>query len=172
MAKKPQPGILAIFSYLDVFCSAIEDVRDRKDFEHFQALSPTSYHEIEHASGFGSSPVRFFTLIGGLLGCTAGFALALWMETDYPLIVGGKTPGIYSFPAYVVIGFEMTILLGAIATVLGILIMGKVPNPFARVFDKRTTDDKFALFVPLADVNGPQAKHLQGLGAEEIKAIS
>ena len=55
MAKpRSDIGILAVFRYLDDFCKAIETVRVRDDFLLYEAFSPTSYHEVEHASGFGS----------------------------------------------------------------------------------------------------------------------
>lgn len=163
-------GVIGIFKYLDTFCEAIEKVRDRSDFANYEALSPTSYHEIEHAAGLGASPVRFFTLIGALTGMVCGFALALYTDWDWPIVVGGKTPGIYSLPAYIVIGFECTILFGAIATILGMLVMGRIPNPKRRVLDNRITDDRFAIFVPGANMSGPQAQLLKELGAEEIRA--
>jgi len=174
MAKKdtrdPDLGIIGIFRYLDVFCQAVENVRERQDFGGFEAYSPTSYHEVEHAMGFGASPVRFFTLIGGLTGLCFGFGLPLACDWDWPLIVGGKTPGIYSLPAYVVLGFECTILFGAIATILGILIMGRMPNPNRRVLDVRTMDDKFAIFLPGGQMDSAQAQYLRELGAEEVRA--
>jgi hypothetical protein len=68
----------------------------------------------------------------------------------------------------VVIGFELTILFGALATIAGILIMGRLPNPKLRILDTRTTDDKFAIYVPGATLDGPQAMLLRELGAEEI----
>lgn len=169
MSQQDQ-GVIGIFKYLDTFCDAIEKVRDRNDFDNYEAMSPTSYHEIEAASGLGASPVRFFTLVGALTGMVAGFSLALATDYDWPIIVGGKTPGLYSLPAYVVIGFECTILFGAIATILGMLVMGRLPNPKRRVLDVRTTDDRFAIFVPGASMSGPQARFLKELGAEEIRA--
>lgn len=172
MAKaraNPDQGVIAIFRYLDTFCAALERVRERGDFAGYESLSPTSYHEIEHSSGFGASPVRYFTLVGGLTGMVAGFALALATDWDWPIVVGGKTPGIYSLPAYVVIGFECTILFGAIATILGILVMGRIPNPRRRVLDPRTTDDRFAIFVPGVRTDSPQAQLLKECGAEEVR---
>src|SRR5690349_3161054 len=104
-------GILAIFKYLDDVTTAIKNIRSRAYFAEHVVYTPTSYHEIEHACDFPSSPVKWFTLTGALTGVTAGFALALSTDYDWPLVVGGKTAGIYSIPAYVVIGFECTILL-------------------------------------------------------------
>jgi hypothetical protein len=172
MATKSDPdvGVIGVFRHLDTLCSAIERVRERDDFSGHEVLSPTSYHEIEHACGFGASPVRFFTLIGALTGMVSGFALALATDWDWPIIVGGKTPGIYSIPAYVVIGFECTILFGAIATILGMLVMGRLPNPKRRVLDPRTTDDRFAIYVPGARLDSPQAQLLRECGADEVRA--
>lgn len=168
--KKSDQGIIAIFKYLDVVCDAIERVRERPDFEGHEVFTPTSYHEIEHACGFGASPVRFFTIIGALTGTVSGFSLCLLMDWDWPLVVGGKTAGIPSLPAYVVIGFECTILLGAIATILGMLVMGRIPNPKRKVLDPRTTDDRFGIFVPNVGLDSPQAALLKECGADELKA--
>ncbi len=162
-------GVIGIFRHLDTLCNAIEKVRERGDFAGYDVLSPTSYHEIEHACGFGASPVRYFTLIGALTGTCSGFGLALLTDWDWPIVVGGKTGGIYSLPAYVVIGFECTILFGAIATILGILVMSRMPNPRRRILDPRTTDDRFAIFVPGARTDGPQGQFLKECGAEEVR---
>jgi hypothetical protein len=165
-------GIFAVFKYLDDTCTVIEKIRDRQDFAGHEVFTPTSYHEIEHASNFGPSPVRWFTLVGGLTGVTSGFALALFMDYDWPIIVGGKQAGVLSLPAYVVIGFELTILLGAICTIAGMLIMGRIPNPKVPVVDPRTTDDMFGVFVPGATLDSPQAKLLKDHGATEIRVAS
>ncbi len=170
MAKSnPDQGIIAIFRHLDTVCDAIQKVRQRPDFAGHEVFSPTSYHEIEHACGFGASPVRAFTLCGALTGTVSGFALALACDWSWPIVVGGKTPGIYSLPAYVVIGFECTILFGAIATILGMLVMGRIPNPNRRVLDVRTTDDRFAIYLPGGRLDSPQAAFLKECGAEEVR---
>lgn len=169
MAKSDQ-GIIAIFRHLDTVCHAIEHVRDRSEFAGHEVLSPTSYHEIEHSCGYGASPVRFFTLTGALTGVFFGFFLALITDWDWPMVVSGKTPGIYSIPAYVVIGFECMILLGAIFTVAGMLVMGRIPNPKRAVLDPRTTNDRFAIFVPGATLDGSQARLLKEYGAEEVRS--
>ena len=75
--------------------------------------------------------------------------------------MGGKTPGFTSLPAYVVIGFELTILLGAIMTIVGMLVMCKIPNPGQRILDNRLTDDKFGIFVPNVGSDSEQAQFLK-----------
>ena len=99
-------------------------------------------HEIEEALEQPVSPVRLFTLIGGLTGCAAGFAMTIWMSLDWPLLVGGKP--IASIPPYVVIAFELTILMGALSTVAAVacsrVLMGKrgvaVRSPLQRRPDR------------------------------------
>jgi hypothetical protein len=165
-------GVLAVYRYLDELTDAIEKVRDREDFADYEIYSPTSYHEIEHAARLDhKSPVKWFTLTGGMLGTITGFSLPLLMDADWPMVVGGKTAGIYSLPAYVIMGFELTILFGAIATIGGMLIMGRIPNPKTPVIDTRFTDDHFGIFVPRALIDGEQAKLLKELGAAEVKEI-
>lgn len=172
MRKKKRPGgVLAVYKYLDDLCEAIEKVRDRSDCKDYDVFSPTSYHEIEHACGFGKSGVRFFTLVGAMTGTISGFALALGMDYDWMITVGGKTAGIYSVPAYVIFGFELTILFGGIMTIVGMLVMGRMPNPSQRVFDKRFTDDRFGIFVPNAAHDGEPAQILKSCGAEEVRVI-
>ena len=165
-------GILAVYKHLDEVTSAMKSIRSRPEFRDHEVYSPTSYHEIEHAAGYTDSPVKWFTLFGALSGMTLGFGMCLAMDYDWPLVVGGKTAGIYSLPAYVVIGFEMTILLGAIFTIIGMLVMCKVPNIKATVLDTRLSDDYFGIFVPGASVDGEEASHLKGFGATEIKLIN
>ncbi len=168
---KPEGGILAIFSYLDQLTDAMRHVRARQDFEGHEVYSPTSYHEIEAAMGHPDSPVKYYTLVGGLAGCVGGFALCLILDYDWPLIVGGKLAGIYSLPAYVVIGFECTILLGAIATILGMLVHCRIPNIRTTVLDPRLSDDKFGIFVPGVSRDSEQARFLKECGAEEIRYL-
>ena len=168
--SKRYDGVVAIFTYLDDVCDFMEKVKSREDFIGHEVLSPTSYHELEHASGYGASAVRWFTLTGALSGIATGFGMPLLMDYDWPIVVGGKTAGIHSVTAYVIFGFELMVLFGALATILGMLVMGRLPNPKAKVFDPRITDDKFAVFVPGASVEGQQSQFLKECGAEEVFA--
>ena len=95
------------------------------------------------------SPVRLFTLIGGLTGCAAGFGMTIWMSHDWPIVVGGKPIG--SIPPYVVIAFELTILLGALSTVAAVaLLLGAAWASAACRTIRSFSDDKIGIFVPAA----------------------
>ena len=108
------PGLLASFVHVDAATDAIRALR-AKGFRNLVVYTPAPNHEIEEALDQSVSPVRLFTLIGGLTGCAAGFGMTLWMSYDWPVLAGGKPIG--SVPPYVVIAFELTILLGALSTV-------------------------------------------------------
>jgi hypothetical protein len=168
--KKPRSGIVAIFPYLDDFSHAIARLQEDSAFSGHEALSPTSYHELMALAEerYGPSQVRWFTLTGALTGMCTGFGMPLWMDYDWPIVVGGKTAGIYSLPAYFIFGFELMVLFGALATILGMLVMGRLPNPFETILDRRITDDRFAIFVPEVGTDSAQAKLLQSLGAAEV----
>lgn len=171
MAKDLSTGIIAIYRYLDEVCDAMEKIKSRGDFENHEVFSPTSYHELEHAADYGPSAVRWFTLTGALTGIATGFLMPLGMDYDWQLVVGGKLGGILSLPAYLIFGFELMVLFGAIATIAGMLIMGRLPEIKKRILDPRTTDDRFAIFVPGATVDGPQAEFLKACGAEEVNPV-
>jgi hypothetical protein len=166
-----QPGILAVFKYLDDLTGAMKKIRGKAEFHDHEVFSPTSYHDVEIAAGYTDSPVKWFTLIGGLTGMVTGFGLCLLTDYDWPIVVGGKSAGIYSLPAYVVIGFEMTILLGAIATIVGMLVCCRIPNPKLPVLDPRFTDDHFGIYVPGVGVDSDEAKLLKECGAIELRAV-
>ena len=107
--RRSVPGVLASFEHIDSATDAIRGLR-AKGHRDLTVYTSHPNHEVEEAVGHTNSPVRLFTLIGGLTGCTAGFAMTIWMSRDWPLLVGGKTIG--SIPPYVVIAFELTILPG------------------------------------------------------------
>ncbi len=124
--SKAVAGVLAQFDHLDAACDAIRELKSagHKDLTVYSA-APN--HELEAAIGDPVSPVRLFTLVGGLIGCAAGFGMTIWMSLDWPLLVGGKP--IAPIPPYVVLGFELTILISALSTVAGLIILTLLKAP-------------------------------------------
>jgi hypothetical protein len=122
--KRPPTGVLGVFAHLDTATSAIR--RLRQDGHALTVYSPTPRHELEEALDAPESAVRIFTLMGAFTGSAAGAALAVWASLQWPLIVGGKE--IVSLPAFSVIIFEVTILLGALSTVAGLFLTGRLPR--------------------------------------------
>jgi len=166
-----ESGVLAMFSYLDVVTEALNKISDREEFHNHVCYSHTSYHELMHVAEekWGPSQVRWFTLVGSLTGFATGFWMPIILDWDWPLVVGGKTAGFYSVPANVIFMFELFVLFGALATILGVLVMGRLANPKAVIRDPELTNDKFAIFVPGANLDGPQAALLKELGADEVR---
>jgi hypothetical protein len=163
------PGVLAVFRHLDSAVEAIEELKSagRRDFTVY---SPLARHELEHAVAAPMSPVRAFTLVGGISGCAIGAWISLYMSYDWPIQVGGKTIG--SIPPYVVIMFEMTVLFGALTTLLGVVfnVLLGARHQGRIAYDPRFTNDRFGIFVP---ATGAQAGQLEALlrkcGAEEVQ---
>ena len=137
-------GVLASYEYLDSTVDAIEGLR-KAGFD-VKAYSPYPEHHIEHALGYGQSPVRVWTLVGGLTGAATGLAFTSWTSIDWPLIVGGKP--MISVPAFVPIIFEMTVLFGALSTVIGLFVLSKIPNlKPAVVYDPEFTAGRYGVYV-------------------------
>ena len=138
-------SIVASFEYLDDTVDAITDLR-KAGFRELTAYSPFPEHHIEHALGYDQSPVRVWTLVGALTGTATGFAFTAFTSMDWPLVTGGKP--ILSIPAYVVIAFEMTILFGALSTVIGLFITSRLPKVQpAVVYDPEFSAGRFGVQV-------------------------
>ncbi len=159
-------GILASFDYLDSACDAIEELR-KAGHTDITAYSSYPEHALEHALGYGQSPVRVWTLVGGLTGTATGFAFTSWTSMDWPLITGGKP--ILSIPAYVVIAFELTILFGALSTVIGLFINSRLPNPIPPVvYDPEFSAGMYGVYVQSEKLDTVRAI-LQKHEPEEIR---
>ena len=165
--SRPQPGILAAFAHIDAAVDAIRALR-AMGLRNLVVYSPAPNHELEEALAHRVSPVRLITLIGGLTGCAAGFGMTIWMSYDWPVIVGGKP--IASIPPYVVIGFELTILLGALSTVAAVALFSILMGRRGVAYDPRFSDDQIGIFVPApADQIGPVENLLRSAGAVEVR---
>jgi hypothetical protein len=164
--KQAPAGVVAGFRHVDAAVDAIRAVKEQ-GYRDFTVYTPGPNHEVADAVGHKVSPVRLWTLIGGLTGCASGFAMTLWMSYDWPLIVGGKTIG--SVIPYVVIAFELTILIGALVTIAGLLFhTWRSARPAA--FDPKFTDDMIGIFVPCSPDRQPAVQQLlRTSGAEEVR---
>jgi hypothetical protein len=119
------------------------------------------------------SQVRVFTLLGGLVGLASAWLLTAWTSLKWGLVVGGKPPmGLPVSPPYVVIMFEMMILFGGIATLIGMVALARLPQfrP-SSTFDPRFTNDRFGVAVHCAPERSASVREiLRAAGAEEVRA--
>ncbi|MGQ0650314.1 MAG: DUF3341 domain-containing protein [Gemmatimonadaceae bacterium] len=160
-------GLVAAFRELDATCDAIEALKKAK----FQitVYTPAPRHEIEHALQPPTSPVRRFTLIGGFLGATFGYWIAIWTSEYWPLVVGGKA--IASWIPYTIFSFELMVLVGSLATVAGMFINSRIPKITMTVgADTRFTHGHYGIFVEAAPERLKEAESvLRQHGAEEVR---
>lgn len=161
-------GVLGAFRELDSTTHAIEELK-HKGFTDFDVYTPTPRHELEHAVHPPISKVRLFTLIGGLLGTTFGYWIAIWTSAYWPLVTGGKA--IKSWIPYTIIGFEMMVMVGGLATVAGVFILGGMPRLTKTVgYDARFSNSSFGVFVRCTPDKAESVEAiLQGQGASEVR---
>ena len=161
-------GVLGAFRELDATVSAIEALKASRIGE-IRVFSPTPRHELEHAIDAGPSPVRRFTLIGGAVGATFGYWIAIWVSDYWPLVVGGKA--IASWVPYTVFGFEMMVLIGGLSTVVGLLINARVPRLSMMVgYDPRFSHGDYGIWVECPPEKAGAAEGLlREHGAVEVR---
>ncbi len=161
-------GVLASFREVDAAAAAITDLR-RHRFTEITAYTPTPRHELEEAIAAPESPVRRFTLIGGLLGVTFGYWIAIWVSEYWPLVVGGKP--IPSWVPYTIIGFEVMVLIGALSTVFGMFAVARIPKIMMTVgYDPRFSDGTYGVWVDCPpDREAKVTALLQDNGAVEVR---
>ncbi len=159
-------GVVASFKELDSAMHAVEELRKARVGD-ITVYTPTPRHELEEALGNPNSPVRRFTLVGGLLGVTFGYWIAIWTSNYWPLVVGGKP--IASWIPYTIIGFEMMVMVGALSTVFGMFYVNRIPRLTMTVgYDPRFSHGDFGVFV--ATDNLSQAEDLlRRHGAAEVR---
>ena len=173
-------SILGVFGHVDTTVEAIERLR-AKGFRDMTVYTPIPIHEIEDAVERDRplSRVRLFTLIGGLSGTALGFFLTIWSSLTWGLITGGKwlqysPTGITgsSLPPFFIIAFELMVLFGGVATLIGMVVLGRLPRfrP-SRGFDPRFTNDRFGIAVHCAPERSTSVQEiLRGAGAEQVRA--
>jgi len=163
-------GVVGVFGDLDATVLALRELKS-KGYDSLTVYSPVPRHEIDEVLDQPVSPVRLFTLIGGLTGCTLGFAYAISTSLDWPLITGGKP--IVSLPPFIIIAFECTILIGGLSTVAGMFLNARLPKlRDAAGYDPRFSNDKFGVVAMggPAQVSGAE-QIMKAAGAEEVRNV-
>ncbi|HVQ26183.1 MAG TPA: quinol:electron acceptor oxidoreductase subunit ActD, partial [Planctomycetota bacterium] len=131
-------------------------------------FSPVPDAVLEYALGAQPSRVGVFTIAGGVLGCVSGLGLAIRTSLEWPLMTGGKP--IVSMPAFLLIGYETTILFGALATLLGFLLLARLPRRPPPFYDPRFSADHFGVLVTAGSPDEALlARELLSAGAVEVR---
>jgi len=135
----PLHGIMAEFENPTEFVAAIHAVK-KAGYEGFDAYSPMPVEEAAEAMELHGSRLPLMVLCAGIAGFCFGYFLAYWTGAiNYPINVGGRP--LHSWPAYIPILFECTVLFAALTAVFGMLGLNSLPQPYHPVFNV----DRFAL---------------------------
>ena len=103
-------------------------------YRKMDAYTPFPVEGLNEAIGFHRHEMPLLVLLGGIFGCVGGYLLQVWaMVWSYPLNVGGRP--LNSWPAFVPVTFELTILCAGLAAVLGMLALNGLPMPYHPVFN-------------------------------------
>lgn len=125
-------GLLAEYPSADDLVAAAKTVR-KTGYTRFDAYTPMPVEGLSEAIGITRSWLPFIVLLGGIIGGLTGYALQYWtMVEAYPMNIGGRPP--HSWPAFIPVTFEMTILGASLAAVLGMLALNGLPQPYHPLF--------------------------------------
>lgn len=147
-------------------------------YRKISAYSPFPIAELPAAIGLRPTRLPWLVLLGGIAGGVAGFALQYYAAViDYPWNIGGRP--LNSWPAFIIVTFEMTILGAAVVAVLGMVLLNGLPQPYHALFNaprfKLASQDKFFLCVEARDpqFDPVQTRHfLEGLRPTEVVAVA
>jgi hypothetical protein len=163
----PDRDTIAVFDDPEHATAAVKALHDA-GFADVRARTPAPFPELMAALG-PESNLGWGTFTGGLLGVVAGFSLTIGTSLAWPLVVGGKE--IASVPPYVVIALECTILLGAFATLLELVLrLGRARRKDPAQVDARFSSDRIGILVRGGDAEQIE-RILRASGAEEVEHV-
>ena len=170
-------GLMAEFTDPSELVAAAHQAR-HEGYRRMDAYSPLPIEELHEAIGFPQTKLPLIVLIGGIVGCLSGYLLQYWVSTmAYPLNVGGKP--LHSWPAFIPVTFECTILGAALAAVLGMLALNGLPQPYHPVFNvprfALASRNRFFLCIEARDAKFDLARtraFLETLGPREVTTVA
>jgi hypothetical protein len=146
-------GLMAEFDDPDALLAAARRTK-QEGYLKVEGYAPFPLEGLDEALGHHDMKVPWAMLGAGIMGAIGGFGfLAYFMGVDYPLNIGGKP--LFSWPMYIPITFEMTVLSAALTGIVGMFWMNGLPSPYHPVFNEpdfeRATSDRFFLCIEATD---------------------
>lgn len=176
---KTRPLIYGIMAEFDNPTDIVRAARRAHDegYRKMDAYSPYPIEELSEAIGSHHSRLPMIVLIGGILGCLGGYLLQYWTSViEYPLNVGGRP--YHSWPAFIPVTFETTILAAALSAVFGMLALNGLPTPYHPVFNaprfELASRNHYFLCIEAVDPKFDLAAtrdFLTSLGAQEVTDV-
>ncbi|MFZ0814901.1 MAG: DUF3341 domain-containing protein [Candidatus Sulfotelmatobacter sp.] len=176
MKRDPIYGIMAEFDSPTALLTAARRTF-QAGYKKIDAYSPFPIEGLAEEIGFHHDEVPLVVLIGGIIGGLTGYLMQYWCAAiAYPINVGGRP--YHSWPAFIPITFEMTVLFGGIFALFGMLALNGLPMPYHPVFNvprfAMASKDRFFLIVfssdPKYDPAGTR-DFLQGLQPRSISEV-
>jgi Protein of unknown function (DUF3341) len=175
-ARPPIYGLMAEFDRPEALLEAARRTF-AEGYRRMDAYSPFPIDGLAESIGFQKTRIPLIVLIGGLVGCVGGFYLQYWVSViDYPLNIGGRP--LNSWPAFIPVTFEMTILFAALSAVLGLLALNGLPMPYHPVFNverfQLATRNRFFLCIEATDPKfDPETtrKFLESVGSQGVYEV-
>jgi len=176
MKRPPIYGMMAEFDSATALVAAAHRTQ-QAGYQKIDAYSPFPVEGLAEAIGFHRNAVPLVVLIGGLIGGLSGYLMQYWISAvSYPINVGGKP--YHSWPAFIVVTFEMTILFAGLSAVFGMLALNGLPMPYHPVFNAPrfafATKDRFFLIIFSSDTKYSAAetrRFLESLGPRSISEV-
>jgi hypothetical protein len=177
----PQPrsiyGLMAEFEDPNALVAAAHRAH-HEGYTRMDAYSPLPIEELHEALGLPHTKLPLIVLIGGIVGCVGGYLLQYWASTmAYPINIGGKP--LHSWPAFIPVTFECTILGAALAAVFGMLALNGLPQPYHPVFNVArfalASRNRFFLCIESRDKKfHPEhtREFLESLGPREVTTVA
>ena len=134
--KTPRSTIYGVIAEFDTPTAVVAAARRayEEGYRRMDAFTPFPIEELTEAIGFRHTKLPLLVLIGGIVGALTGYGLQYWASVIYyPLNVGGRP--LHSWPSFIPVTFEMTILVAALTAVLGMLALNGLPEPYHPVFN-------------------------------------
>ena len=177
MTRPPIWGLLAEFESPTALVAAAERVRDA-GYRRIDAHTPFPVEALPAALGVKRTVLPLLVLLGGLLGGVGGYFMQYYASNiSYPLNVGGRP--MHSWPMFVPITFELTVLLGGLTAVIGMLALNGLPMPYHPLFNvprfALATRDRFFLAIEARDRlfdRQETARFLREIGAREVSEVA
>lgn len=176
MSERKIWGLLAEFENPQTIYTACEQVRD-EGYTNWDSCTPFPVHGLDKAMGLKASKLPWIVLVSALIGALSGYLLQWWTTAvDYPIMIAGKP--YTSWPAWIPVTFELTILLGCFGAVFGMFALNKLPKWYHPLFHSErfiaATNDKFFIAIeatdPLYDARKTK-KLLKQIGAIHIEEV-